>query len=125
MSSVTVGVPHGILFILDPNDEDALVPEYNDDELVSATDSCISVAVQPEVDGDVEISMSYSDMAPPELTRVASKEINVKHGTVACITAGFDSILFEYSVPECRVTWVDDAKAPSRVMVNVLPFLST
>lgn len=123
MKSVTINVPHGILFILDPNNKDVLIPEYVDGELVSVTDSCLSVVTLAPVDGDTEVSMAFNEAAPRELTRVAYDNISVPHGRLA-VTTSDDGSVFEADVPVGRVTvsiWVDDLEDPSRVFVNVEP----
>jgi hypothetical protein len=121
VKSVSINVPHGMLFILDPNNADVLMPECVDGELVSVTDSCISVATLVPVDGDTEVSMAFNEAAPRELIRVAYDNISVPHGRLA-ITTSDDGGVFEADVPVGRVTvsiWVDDLEDPSRVFVNV------
>jgi len=121
MDSVITSVHHGIVFILDPRNKEVQIPEYVKNELVAATDSCISVVTQAEVDGEVEITLAFSEAAPSDLIHIARGNIRVPHGTLAVDTAD-EGILFERDVPKGRATvsiWVDDMKHPMRVFINV------
>jgi hypothetical protein len=121
MDSVITSVHHGVIFILDPRNRDVLIPEIVGDELVIATDSCISVLTQASVDGEVEVSLAFSEAAPPGLVHVARGNIRVPHGTLTVDTAD-EGVLFERDVPKGRVTvsiWVDDMRHPERVFINV------
>lgn len=121
MSSVTIGAAHGIVFIFDPQPPDVVVPECVADSLVASTDSCTSVAVQPEVDGDVEISMLCSGEIPPDLVHVGSASVALPSGKIAVTTADSGSLI-EYDVPDDHASvsiYVDDVKFPARVFINV------
>ena len=121
MDSVITSVHHGIVFILDPRNKDVQIPEYIKNELVAATDSCISVVTQAEVDGEVEIILAFSEAAPSDLIHIARGTLRVPHGTLAVDTAD-EGILFERDVPKGRATvsiWVDDMTHPTRVFINV------
>lgn len=122
MKSVVVSVPHGILFILDPKNKDVLAPAYVENELIAATDSCISVAVQPEVDGDVEVSITLGEATPGELSRAAIGDLLTPHGSLAVIIASDDQPIVQCDVPAGTVTlsvWVDDLRFPAKVVVNI------
>jgi hypothetical protein len=121
MESITVSVHHGILFILDPANAGVLIPEYVDDQPVASTASCLSVVVQPSVDGDVEVSLGFREAAPTGLFRIALGHIAVPHGTVAVDTAD-EGVLLERTVPAGRATvsiWVDELRGPTRMFVNI------
>ncbi|MDQ7994265.1 MAG: hypothetical protein AAGC76_00260 [Luteibacter sp.] len=120
MKSVVISAEHGIIFIVDPRNKDAIVPEYEDDEIVSATESCISVAVRPYMDGDVEVSLS--EVAPTKgLELVASHSLLVPNGIIAIATAEIDRVLDqEVSPGSVRVSvWVDSKSSVTRVSVVV------
>lgn len=121
MASLTLGISHGMVFILDPYNPDFIVPEYIKNALVASTDSCTSIAVQPEVDGDVEISMLCSGEIPPDLVHVGSASVALPSGKIAVTTADSGSLI-EYDVPGDHASvsiYVDDVKFPARVFINV------
>jgi hypothetical protein len=112
-----------MLFILDPKDKDVLVPPYVENELVAASDTCMSMAVQPEVDGDVEVSMTIGGATPGGLLRAATGRIRTSHGTLAIIASAYDPLI-ECVVPAGRISlsiWVDDPKFPTKVLVKIEP----
>lgn len=55
----------GIVFLVDPTNRSAEVPEYHPNHTVGATDSCVSIATIPAVDGTVTISLEMNDGTSP------------------------------------------------------------
>ncbi len=120
----TFDVPNGILFVLDPNNYDADIPEYDPDAPTAATSTCVSVAAQADVDGPVRVSLDRAaegGVANEGLTTVFRGSIETPTLTFAVITTGYSrkmelpvrGALTEFSV------WVDEFDAPSVVRVIV------
>ncbi|WP_176167786.1 hypothetical protein [Luteibacter sp. 22Crub2.1] len=94
--------------------------KYEDDEIISATESCISVAVRPYMDGDVEVSLSEVKAAKG-LQLVASHSLLVPNGIVAIATAEIDRVLDQEVSPGSVMVsvWMDSTSSVTRVSVVV------
>lgn len=121
MNSVAISPPHGIVFVLDPKNKEAVIPDYVADEVASFTDSCVSVATQAPDDGETTVFMGREVSGTNALHHVARCEIVVPNGLIA-LTTSDDARLFEMSVPVGRATvsvWVDALESPTVVVVQV------
>ena len=121
MESVSLSVDHGILFVVDPTNREAIVPEYVEGELVAATDSCLSIAVDPYVDGEVEVSLTTEEVVTTGLHLAATHTLAVPGGVVAIGTAEVDRAL-EYRLSPGSVVisdWADSFVSASRVVVAI------
>lgn len=58
MRTVSLEVPHGIVFVYDPSIEDALVPEYQTGKLAASAADMVYVGTQADVDGETEITLA-------------------------------------------------------------------
>jgi len=120
MNGVMIVPPHGIIFVLDPENKDALIPEYVDSVVANCTDTCVSVATQAPVDGETEIFMASEVIPPSDLLQVAQCEILVPNGQIALITSDLERIFhLRLPVGRARVTvWVDVIDGPAKVVVE-------
>ena len=94
MRSITTELAHAIIFVLDPNNHSAVVPEYKASELVAATDSCISVAAIPSVDGAATITLSRAIASSADdrrsrhhLKSIGFARLNTPSGNIAVVSA--------------------------------------
>lgn len=115
--SMKLAVPNAILFILDPSNEAAAIPEY--EALVSHSDSCVSVGTQADVDGETEVSLSF--VGPSGLSLVFDGHVQTPTGSIGVMTSEGASLgSIDGLTPRTRVAvWVDDDKWPSRVAIVV------
>lgn len=123
MGRAILSPPNAILFVLDPTNNDTIIPSYTDGELTAATNTCISVGTQADVDGDTEVSLETTSVAPSGLQRIFRGVISVPGGTVAVVTSQFQRVL-EANVRASAVeisVWADDLRNPARVAVGVRP----
>lgn len=110
-----------MLFIQDPESKGVNIPEYVKNEIVAATDSCISVATQAPCDGDVEVALTQTKATLGNLLRLGSWELSTASGRLAVVAAD-DELILEQRVPRARTTvsvWVDDLKGPAKVSINI------
>lgn len=121
MSSIVFSPPQGIIFLLDPGNKDAIIPDDVQESIVMATESCVSVWTQAEVDGDTEVTLSASQDIPGGLFQVAIVEIVLPHHVLAVVTSE-DEVILKEDVPQDRAKvsiWVDDKDNPGQVFVRV------
>lgn len=115
--------PNAILFVFDPTNSDVAIPPYVNGELTAATETCVSVGTQADVDGETEVSLAMATVAQPELQQVFAGAVATPGGKVAVVTSEFDRVL-ELDVPKTGVEvfiWTDDLRNPARVVVHVKP----
>ncbi|MGY3230959.1 hypothetical protein ACVWWJ_002443 [Luteibacter sp. HA06] len=123
VGSVIRNIPHGILFVMDPGNQDVLIPEYVEHHLVASNDSCLSIATQAPCDGDTEVSLILHGSAPLGLFRLGVWDLGVPNGVIA-VTTSDDEMLFECQVPIGHASmsvWVDDHRWPAKVCINIEP----
>jgi len=121
MDSVSLSLDHGILFVVDPTNRDAIVPDYVDGELVAATDSCLSIAAAPYVDGEVEVSLTTEEVVPEGLHLAATHTLAIPGGVIAISTPDVDRVL-DYRLTPGSVAvsvWADSLVSASRVVVAI------
>lgn len=123
MNSVTISPPNAILFVLDPTNKKAVVPQYVAGNLTAATESCVSVGTQDLVDGETEVTLKLGDATLPALHRVFSGNVNTPNRKIAVVTAELQRVLeLDVSTEKVDVSiWVDDRQNPARVTVIVAP----
>ncbi len=120
MPKTVLSPANAILFIFDPTNKDVVIPAYVDDELTAATDTCVSVGTQADVDGETEVSLDIWGVVPLDLERVFSGVIATPGGKVAVVTSQFQQVL-ELNVPIGIVEiiiWSDDTLNPGRIAIN-------
>ncbi|MGN6481973.1 hypothetical protein [Luteibacter sp.] len=123
MKSVTVTPTHGIIFVLDPTNKEAVIPEYDHDMVVSYTSTCASVATQASVDGETELFLGQDAPEMDDLIQVAVCDISFPSGLVALMDSG-DDRFSELRIGDTRATvvvWVDTLNGPTRVVVQIAP----
>lgn len=117
-------VPNAIVFVLDPSNRCASVPDYVPNQVAVANSTCISVATRAEVDGEVSFCLEKSSSGAGESAhkRVFDGSIETPGGKLAIVTAQFERVLeTDVTAPVSRVTIsVDEMCAPSVVRVNVI-----
>jgi hypothetical protein len=121
MPRTVLSPPNAILFIFDPTSKDVVIPAYVDNELTAATDTCVSVGTQADVDGETEVSLDILGVVPLDLELIFSGAIATPGGKVAVVTSQFQRVL-EVNVPIGTVEiiiWADDAVNPGRIAINV------
>ncbi|MEJ2682413.1 MAG: hypothetical protein P8144_13345 [Gammaproteobacteria bacterium] len=122
MAEVTLLVPNAIIFLYDLTSENIQVPEYIDNVLVAANESCISVGTQADVDGEVTLRLSNriddSDKEPCE--KVFDGFVNTPGKKLVISTSEDDAILqVDVKGEKTQVfVWVDDTDFPSLVLVE-------
>lgn len=123
MRETKLEVPNAILFVLDPTNKNAIVPEYVPGECASSTSSCISVATIADVDGEVIVRLCSRGDAPIFTTseQVFDGSVETPGHVLAVGSAEVDRIL-EIPVPltSTRITIkVDNLDSPLEVTVVV------
>lgn len=116
-----MGPPNAILFVFDPKNKNVVVPLYIDKQLTAATDSCVSVGTQADVDGDTEIHLTSGNVQPSKLIHVFRGRISTPGGSIAIVTSEFQKILeLEIRKQHADVDiWADDLRSPSKVIVDI------
>ncbi len=118
-----LAVPNAILFVLDPTNEAAVVPEYMPGEAAAATPSCVSIATIADVDGDVIVGLCtpldvVTFSAP---VQVFAGSVETPGHVLAVVTSEFDRVL-EIATPSTAthvIVKVDDVQSPTRVSVEI------
>lgn len=112
-----LAVPNAILFVLDPSNKKLAIPEY--ENLVSHTDSCVSVGTQADVDGETEVTLD--SVVSEGLSCAFEGEVQTPGCSIAVETSGGTSLERLDGLTQCtRISiWVDDMKWPSRISVVV------
>jgi len=123
MFKAVLSPPNAILFVFDPTNADVVIPPYVDGELTAATETCVSVGTQADVDGETEVFLEMAAVTQPDLQQVFAGSVAAPGGKVAVVTSEFHRLL-ELDVPKGGVEiviWTDDLRNPARVVVNVKP----
>jgi hypothetical protein len=121
MKSITFSPAHPIVFICDYDNLDAEIPIHDEASLVCATNTCISVGTQPNVDGDVTITLATREPQSEEepYTEVFSGVVEVPNGELAIVTSEDEKLLaIDVASTSAAVrVWVDNQVTPRRVWV--------
>jgi hypothetical protein len=119
MKCISLCPPNAILFLFDPTNRDAEVPQYVDGQLTAATASCISVGTQAEVDGETTVCIDPSGKDCEHLSAAFVGTIETPNRKFAIVTATFQRLLEVNVLNEiCNVEiWVDDLRSPSEILV--------
>lgn len=123
MGQAVLNPPNAILFVLDPTNKNIVVPPYVDDELTAATNTCVSVGTQAEIDGETEVRLETGAITCADLQQVFLGVIATPGNRVAVVTSNFQCVL-EAEVPGGTVEvsiWVDDLREPACVTIGVRP----
>jgi hypothetical protein len=121
MNSVKISPPNSILFVLDPTNKSAAIPTYIDGKLVSSTESCVSVATLPDIDGETEISLESSRNLHSDLNEVFSGKVSTPGSKIAIVTSQLQKLL-EMPVSQDKTMvriWANDQKEPNKIVVGI------
>ena len=121
MHTARLAVPNGILFVMDPTNLEAEIPEYEPGSLVASNHSCISVCTQAEDDGDTFISLGSHPLPTNSLTKWGEGKIVSPGGVLAVVTSQFHRVL-ELKVSQKQVAisvWADDPQSPTTIAFEV------
>lgn len=113
-----VYVPNAIIFVLGSNFEDAMIPKFRVDSLVTSTNNCIAVGTQPYVDRPVFIQFMATSPSDGRLMQIAIAHIEAPGGKLRCVTAE-NEVIAEHRVDGELANvevWVDDPVLPSEVV---------
>lgn len=120
--NMTLSVPHGVVFFMDDNHPDVIVPMHDDDEIADATTTCVSIFTMIDVDSEVflEFSNEVADAKKVGLLHVFQGEIEAPGRKVAMSTSDGETLL-EVDVAEAKArisAWVDHPKWPTTVLLE-------
>lgn len=119
----TLAVPSAILFILDPTNKAAVVPEYVTGKAAAATPSCVSIATIADVDGEVTVRLcaSLDDGECSTLVQVFDGLVETPGHVLAVVTSEFERVLevATTSVVTRLTIRVDDEQSPVEVYVDI------
>jgi hypothetical protein len=123
MMETTLFVPHAIIFILDPNGKDIIIPEYDPISITSSNESCVSVGTRSDVDG--EVTIQFGPSIPPPVKTICAQvfygKVNTPTKQLAVITSNRD-VIFCLGVKDLRTSisvGVNDLNNPSLVWIEV------
>ena len=122
MNKVNIEVPNGILFIVDPTNNETIIPTYSPDDVAASTDTCVSVATQIPEDGETEVYLGFDYKNSENYNLVFNGGISINQGVIAIVTAELESLL-EINVPNGKQklqVFVDNVYHPAVVVVNLL-----
>ena len=119
---ITLSVPNAIIFLYDLANEDIQVPEYIDNVLTAANETCVSVGTQADVDGEVTLRLSnqLAEADKDSYKKAFDGSIDTPGKKLAISTSEDDGIL-EIHVKDKKTqvsVWVDDLDYPSVVLVE-------
>jgi len=121
MNWIHLSLEHPILFLMDYGNDSIQVPEYSEASPIACTPSCVSVRVQPDIDGGVEVCLSYvSDLErPTEMELVFDSLVETPSRAIAVVNSN-DVALVNLEtagqVTNAQI-WVDSVTWPSRVLI--------
>ena len=113
-----------IVFVLDPTNREISVPAYIDGELIAETPTCVSVGIQPNIEGEtsIEVASSLSSLQRRRLVKIHQGQIDAPGKTLAVVTAEFEEVVsteLDSDTPAFEV-WVDDDASPRRVVIRLI-----
>jgi hypothetical protein len=117
-----LAVPNAILFVLDPTNEDAIIPEYKPGETAAATLSCVSIATIADVDGEVTVQLCTTSDNVILFTpvQVFAGLLETPGCVLAVVTSEFDRVLeiATDSTTTQIIVRVDDDQSIVRVSIE-------
>ena len=123
MIETTAPIQNAIIFLLDYNDDDAVVPDYIEGQLTAANTKAISVGTRIAFEGDVAIRVYEpgEDMDETGLDLKCSHELVCTTGNVSVVTSDDEQLLsLDLGLERIRVqVWADDDIEPERVFVGL------
>lgn len=117
-NSVKIAPPNSLLFVSDPNGGDPPYPVR--DAQILATESCISIACCPWIDGETAVTLGPSREVNPGTPPAFDGELETPSGTIVISTVDQKTILSdEVAGATTRVrAWVNRPLMPDEVIVG-------
>ena len=122
MSQVTFSPPHPILFIYDPTNANAEIPEYSPNNLAFATKDGVYVGTRADVDGDVTVTLirDIKTGEPLPKHKVFEGFIETPNRKVAVITSDLNAVLkVDVNDTVAKICiWADDLRNPGTLLIT-------
>lgn len=112
MTQVVCSLEHPIIFIFDYDYKDVEIPEYDETQVVSRNEHCLSVRAISDVDGDVKIGLN-ENVSISNMIEVFRGTINTPNNKLAVVNSQNEKLL---------ETEVSGGKAGVRIAVDVEDF---
>lgn len=118
----TLEIPHAIIFVMDNDSKDLLIPEYIKGQLTAANGACLSIGTQADVDGDVHITLSdeLSQDKVAQCSKVFEGKITTPDKKLSvCLSDG--TVILEQKVknPDTNIeVWANDDYAPDKILIK-------
>jgi hypothetical protein len=122
VKEATLSLTHPILFVMDFHNNEATIPGYSPESVVSANSSCISVKAIADVDGEVTALLAdrMEGTALTGLRKVFEGKIMTPTRKVAIVTSDNESAI-EIDVSgkiTTVIVHVNDLEHPSRLLIE-------
>ena len=119
VTSARIAPPYSIVAVNDPANE--TVPEWVDDSVLMATDSCIVIACKAEVDGETEFTLGNTREVDPGDHPIFQEELKTPSRRIVVETAEGDTILeTPTSQPKTKVQiWTNSSKRPGKIIIGI------
>lgn len=117
-SSVKIAPPNSLLFVSDTDGGSPPVPVLG--AKILATESCISIACYPWIDGDTAVTLGPSPQVDPGTPPAFDGELETPNRSVVISTVERETILKE-NVPNTTTrirAWVNKPSMPDQVIVG-------
>lgn len=117
--SLKIAPPYSIVLINDSRG--GVVPAFERDKLVMATDSCIAVTCWPEVDGKTEFIMGDARDVTPGNPPAFEGEVSTPSRRIVLETAERKTLLeMPTSQPTTKIQiWTNRTKDPDRIIIGL------
>ena len=118
ISSVKIAPPNSLLFISDPNGGVAPFPVKG--AQVLATNSCVSIACYPSIDGETAVTLGPSQDVNPGSSPVFDGNLETPNRSIVVSTVEREVVLKE-DVPEMTTrvrAWVNKPLMPDQVVIG-------
>jgi hypothetical protein len=121
MQTVRRALPHPIVFVFDFANDKVAVPEYDDQQVTSSNEACISVRVIADVDGEAAITLVDQGFEPPDTIKVFEGVVYAPTRRLSVVTSHNESLVetaTNSDRPRVRI-WVNDEEYPSEVWIAI------
>lgn len=123
MNEAKAVVPNAIVFVLDPSNKGAVVPEYAPGNTVAATESCVSIAALAEVDGPTTVRLGTPLSESERLGCVELFEgvVQTPGNRLAIVTSHLERLLeVQVAAATARIAvYADDPRSAGMICVSV------
>lgn len=117
-STVKIAPPNSLLFVSDPEGGGAPYPVRG--AQILATESCVSIACYPAIDGETSVTLGPSSEVDPGNAPVFDGKLETPSRSIVISTAERETILKE-DVPNTKTrvrAWVNRPSMPDQVIVG-------